>query len=52
MNKNMEISKKFIPQSRNARDFWGPALSQGLEHAMKLVDGIGIEAENMSSVDP
>ena len=51
MNKNVKMSKS-IPQNRSARYFRGPALCQGLENPMKLVDGMGIDAENMSSVNP
>lgn len=51
MNKNVKMSKKFTPRSRSARNFREPALSQGLEHAMKLVDEMEIEAENMSRVN-
>lgn len=51
MNKKVRMSK-FIPQSKSARYFRGPALCRGLEHLMKLVDGMVIDAENMSSVNP
>ena len=49
MNKDMTMSK-LIAQSRT-RYFREPALCQGLEHPIKLVDGILIDAEDMPNVN-